>query len=40
MADVPKLIEGVAPITEPSRYVLVEARTNVTEKPKLGKMIE
>jgi hypothetical protein len=40
MADVPKLIEGVAPITEPSRYVLVEARTNVTEKPKLKKMIE
>jgi hypothetical protein len=36
----PKLIEGAAPITDPSRSVSVEARTNVTEEPKLEKMAE
>jgi hypothetical protein len=39
-ADMPKLIEGAAPITEPSRSMPVEARTNVTEEPKLEKMTE
>jgi hypothetical protein len=36
-AVVPELIEGTAPIIEPSRYVPVEARTNVTEEPELEK---
>ena len=40
MADVPKLIEGVAPITEPSCYMPVKARTNPTEEPKLEKTTE
>jgi hypothetical protein len=39
-ADVPKLIEGTAPISEPSRSVPVEARTNVTEEPKVEKTAE
>jgi hypothetical protein len=34
---VPKLIKGVTPVTEPSRSVPVEARTNVTEEPELEK---
>jgi hypothetical protein len=38
--DVPKLIEGFAPISEPSRSVPVEARTNVTEEPKVEKTAE
>jgi hypothetical protein len=38
--DVPKLIEGAAPITKLSRSMLVKARTNVTEEPKLEKTIE
>jgi hypothetical protein len=33
----PKLIEGGAPISEPSRFVPVEARKNVTEEPKVEK---
>jgi hypothetical protein len=39
-ADVPKLIEGSALICEPSRSVLVIARTNVTEEPKVEKTSE
>jgi hypothetical protein len=38
--DVPKLIEGSAPIVEPSRSVSVEARTIPTEEPKLEKAAE
>jgi hypothetical protein len=34
-ADVPKLNEGVAPVTELVRSMPVEARTNLTEDPKL-----
>jgi hypothetical protein len=30
-----KLIEGGAPIAEPSRSVLVEARTKLAEEPKV-----
>jgi hypothetical protein len=37
MTDVPKLNEGVAPVTEPSRSMPVEARTNLTGEPKLEK---
>jgi hypothetical protein len=37
---VPKLIEETAPITEPSRSVPVEARTSVTEEPKLERTAE
>jgi hypothetical protein len=37
---VPKLIEGFAPISESSRSVPVEARTNVTEETKLEKTVE
>jgi hypothetical protein len=40
MADVPKLIEGVAPIIEPSCYMPVEARTKPAEEPKLEKTTE
>jgi hypothetical protein len=36
-AGVPKLSEGAAPITEPGRSMPVEARTNLTEEPKLEK---
>jgi hypothetical protein len=39
-ADVPKLIEGATPISEPSRYVPVEAKTNVTEEPNVEKTTE
>jgi hypothetical protein len=39
-ADVPKLIEGSAPISEPSSSMSVEARTNVTEEPKVEKTAE
>jgi hypothetical protein len=39
-ADVPKLIEGTAPIAEPSCSVSVEARTKPTEEPKLEKVAE
>jgi hypothetical protein len=39
-ADVPKLIEGAAPISQPSRALSVEARTNVTEEPKVEKTAE
>ena len=39
-ADVPKLIEGAAPIIEPGRSLPVEARTNVTEEPKLEETVE
>jgi hypothetical protein len=38
--DVPKLIEETAPITEPSRSEPVEARTSVTEEPKLERTVE
>jgi hypothetical protein len=34
---VPKLKEGAAPVTEPCRSMPVEARTNMTEEPKLEK---
>jgi hypothetical protein len=37
---VSKLIEGSAPISKPSRSVPVEARTNVTEEPKMEKTVE
>ena len=40
MANVPKLIEGTAPIAEPSRSVSVEARTKPVEEPKLEKAAE
>jgi hypothetical protein len=36
-AVVPKLIEGATPISQPSRFVPVKARTNVTEEPKVEK---
>jgi hypothetical protein len=39
-ADVPKLIKGGAPIAEPSRSVPIEARTNVTEEPKVEKIAQ
>jgi hypothetical protein len=39
-ADMTKLIEGAAPISEPSRSVLVEAKTNATEEPKVEKIAE
>jgi hypothetical protein len=39
-ADVPKLSERVASVTEPGRSMLVEAKTNSTEEPKLEKMAE
>jgi hypothetical protein len=39
-ADVPKLIEGAAPISEPSHSMPVEARTNVTEEQKVEKTTE
>jgi hypothetical protein len=39
-ADLPKLIEGSAPISEPSRSLPVIARTNVTEEPKVEKTAE
>jgi hypothetical protein len=39
-ADVPKLIEGSAPICEPSRSVPIIARTNVTEEPEVEKTSE
>jgi hypothetical protein len=39
-AIVPKLIEGTAPIIEPSSFVPVEARRNVTEEPELEKTTE
>jgi hypothetical protein len=39
-AEVPKLIEGSASISEPSRSVSVEARTNVTEELKMKKIAE
>jgi hypothetical protein len=39
-ADVPKLIERAALITEPSRSVPVEARTKPAEEPKLEKALE
>jgi hypothetical protein len=39
-ADVPKLSEEDAPITEPGRSMLVEARTNLTEEPKQEKTAE
>jgi hypothetical protein len=40
MVVVPKLIDGAAPIIEPSRSVPIEARTNVAEEPELEKMVE
>jgi hypothetical protein len=39
-ADVPELIEGSAPIAEPSRSVSVEARTKPAQEPKLEKAAE
>jgi hypothetical protein len=39
-ANVPKLSEGVAPATEPGCSMPVEARTNLTEEPKLEKTTE
>jgi hypothetical protein len=39
-ANVPKLSEGVALITEPSRSMPVEARTKLTEEPKLERTAE
>jgi hypothetical protein len=39
-AVVPRLIEGVVPMSEPSCSVLVEARTEPTEEPKLKKTAE
>jgi hypothetical protein len=39
-ADMPKLIEGAAPIAEPSRSVSVKARTKLAEEPKLEKVAE
>jgi hypothetical protein len=39
-ADVPKLNEGVAFVTEPGRSMPVEARTNLTEELKLEKTTE
>jgi hypothetical protein len=39
-AEVPKLIEGSAPISEPSRSVPVEARTNVIEETEMEKIVE
>jgi hypothetical protein len=40
MTDMPKLIEGAAPITEPSRFVSVEAGAKPAEEPKLEKAVE
>jgi hypothetical protein len=40
MVEVPKLIEGSAPISKPSRSMPVEARTNVTEELKMEKTKE
>jgi hypothetical protein len=40
MADVPKLSEGVAPVTEPGRSTPVEASTNPTEELILEKTAE
>jgi hypothetical protein len=39
-AEVPKLIEGSAPISETSRSVPVEPRTNVTEETEMEKIVE
>ena len=39
-AEVPKLIEGSASISEPSRFVLVKAKTGPAEEPKLKKAAE
>jgi hypothetical protein len=39
-AEVPKLVEGSASMSEPSRSVPVEARTEPTEEPKLEKATE
>ena len=36
-ADVPRLSERVAPVTEPGHSMPVEAKTNPTEEPKLEK---
>jgi hypothetical protein len=38
--DMSNLIEGAAPISEPSRSMPVEARTNVTEEPEVEKTVE
>ena len=38
--EVPKLIEGSAPISEPSCFVPVKVRTNVTKEPKMEKSEE
>jgi hypothetical protein len=38
--EVPKLIEGSAPISEPSRSAPVEVRTIVTKEPKMEKTTE
>jgi hypothetical protein len=38
--EVPKLIEGSASISKPSRSMLVEAKTGPTEEPKLKKAAE
>jgi hypothetical protein len=40
MVEVPKLIEGSACISEPSRSVLVEAKTGLAEEPKPKKAAE
>jgi hypothetical protein len=39
-AKVPKLIERAAPIVEPSRFVIVEAKIEPAEEPKLEKAAE
>jgi hypothetical protein len=39
-AEVPKIIEGSTSMSEPSHSVPVEARTNVTEEPKMEKTAE
>jgi hypothetical protein len=39
-ADMPKLSEMVAPVTEPGRSMPVEAKTNPTEEQKLEKTVE
>jgi hypothetical protein len=39
-AEVPKLIEGSASISEPSHFVPVEAKTGPSEETKLKKAIE
>jgi hypothetical protein len=38
--EVPKLIEGSTPISEPSRSVRVEAKTGLAEEPRLKKAVE